>query len=169
MGRGSGFSPLEVFYSYSGDGLIELKKHVVEVSIKKTKTLEEAQDEMAKTTLMCLKQGRVLTLLCSSSAPPMTSKFACPHFPLALLDYAGQVKPLVDPEGASVDLKDTFVQPVIDWGEAHGLKGNPSYDPIVTVHKDFRVVVVTKFAVEDYADFLASEWPLDLLQPVRVF
>jgi hypothetical protein len=169
QGGGGGFSPLEVFYSYSGEGLVELKKHVVEVSMKKTKTVEEAQDEMAKTTLMCLKQGRMLTLLCSTSAPPMTSKFACAHFPLALLD-AGKVKPVVGPEAESADsLKDTWVQPVLDWGEAQGLNRNPAYGPVVVVNKDFRVVVVTKFSVEDYADFMASEWPLELLQPVRVF
>ena len=167
-GNGTGFSPLEVFYSYSGEGLIELKKSVVEVSMKKTKTVEEARDDFAKTTLMCLKQGRTLTLLCSSSAPPMTSKFACPHFPLALLDCAGKVKPVVAPQG-DADLSSTWVQPVLDWGEAAGLNRNPSYGPVVVVNKDFRVAVVTKFAVEDYADFLASEWPLELMQPVRVF
>jgi hypothetical protein len=32
----------------------------------------------------------------------------------------------------------------------------------------FRVSVVTKFCVEDYADFLKAEFPLHLFQPILV-
>ena len=165
--RGSGFSPLEVFYSYSGEGLIELKKAVVEVGMKKTKTVEQVQAEFAKVLLMCLKQGRMLTLLCSTSAPPMTSKFAanCPHFPLDILDCE-KVKPVVGDEGV---INGSWVERVVTWSQGEGLHTNPSYGPIIQVHKDFRVVVVTKFAIEDYADFLGSEWPLEKMQPMRVF
>ena len=30
-------------------------------------------------------------------------------------------------------------------------------------------VVVTKFSLEDYAEFLGEEWPLSLMQPIKVF
>ena len=37
------FSPLETFFSYSSEGIIELKKAVVQVSAKKEKTVAEVQ------------------------------------------------------------------------------------------------------------------------------
>ena len=39
------FSPLETFFSYSGDVLIELKKAIVELSVKKEKSLEQVRAE----------------------------------------------------------------------------------------------------------------------------
>ena len=77
-GKDQDFSPLETFFGYSGEGLIELKKAVVEVGMKKTKSLEQVQEEFAEKLALCLKQGRCLTLLCSNSAPPFLSKHVEP-------------------------------------------------------------------------------------------
>ena len=41
--RNAVFSPLETFFSYSGDVLIELKKAIVEMGVKKEKTREQAR------------------------------------------------------------------------------------------------------------------------------
>ena len=48
-------SPLETFFSYSSEGIIELKKAVVQVSAKKEKTVAEVQDEFAQVLLRALK------------------------------------------------------------------------------------------------------------------
>ena len=49
--------------------------------------------------------------------------------------------------------------------------GDPSIfnSPSLPVHNDFSVCVVTKFSLEDYAGFLEDEWPLALMQPIKVF
>ena len=111
----------------------------------KDRTVEQVQAEFAKVLLMCLKQGRMLTLLCSTSAPPMTSKFAanCPHFPARHSRLHEKVKPVVGDEGV---INGSWVERVVTWSEGEGLHTDPSYGPIIQVHKDFRVVVVTKFA-----------------------
>jgi hypothetical protein len=40
---------------------------------------------------------------------------------------------------------------------------------VVVAHKDFKVVVVTKFEPDDYKGFLEDEFPFDKLQPIKVF
>ena len=41
-------------------------------------------------------------------------------------------------------------------------------DKIAFVHKDFNVMVVTKFSEADYAGFLQAELPLDKMQHIKV-
>ena len=48
--RGSSLATAD--FSYSGDILVELKKAVVDVNVKKEKTVEELQDELARAHLM---------------------------------------------------------------------------------------------------------------------
>ena len=121
--RNAGFSPLETFFSYSGEGLVELKKAVVETGVKKEKTVEAVQAELAKTLCMCLKQGRRLMLLCSNSAPPIASKFACPKWPLDILD-ATALKAVLGPD---VEYSGTWVGPVQEWCKESGLSKDPAF------------------------------------------
>ena len=90
--------------------LVEMKKAVVELNIKKEKTLDELQKEFARKLLMGLKQGRSLVLLLSNSNPPITSKFAHPDlFPMSkdgLLDATKLAACLSD--GAK--LEETFLR-----------------------------------------------------------
>jgi hypothetical protein len=160
------YTALETFYSYSGDVLVELKKLVVEVSMKKTKTLEEAHEELAKKLAISLKQGRPLILLCSNSAPPFTSKYATnpARFPAALLDASKTKAILADNEA---ELTGSYLGPFLSYAQSE-YKGNPSMDVYVP-HKDFHVVVCTKFSPEDYKDFMGVEWPWELLQPIKVW
>lgn len=163
--KNSTFSPLETFYSYSGEVLVELKRAVVEVGMRKEKTLEELHDELAKKLLVGLKQGRSLILLCSNSAPPLASQFmTSARFPLALLDAT-----LLRGALEAAELETTFLGPLLEWkDQTNGLANDPSTN-LVFAHADFRVVVVTKFSPEDYREFLASELPLEQLQPIKVF
>lgn len=166
--KNASFSPLENFYSYSGDVLIEMKKAVVDVNIKKEKSLDELQREFAKKLLMCLKQGRQLVLLCSNSNPPITSKFAhADLFPMTadgLLD-AAKLKSLLGHEAPK--LEESFVKGLLAYMNESGLKDDPSYS-VAFGHDDFRVVLVTKFAPEDYKGFLEAELPFEKLQPIKV-
>ena len=160
------YTALETFYSYSGDVLVELKKLVVEVSMKKTKTLEEAHEELAKKLAISLKQGRPLILLCSNSAPPFTSKYAtnAARFPAELLDASKTKAILADNEA---DLTGSYLGPFLSYAQSE-YKGNPSMEVYVP-HKDFHVVVCTKFSPDDYKDFMGVEWPWELLQPIKIW
>jgi hypothetical protein len=144
-----------------------MKKAVVELSIKKEKTLEELQEEFARKLLMSLKQGRHLVLLCSNSNPPITSKFAhADLFPMSaegLLD-AAKLKACL---GVGPKLDETFLAGLIKHMGESGLNADPTYS-VSFGHADFRVVLVTKFEPADYRGFLEGELPFDKLQPIRV-
>lgn len=153
-GSGDGYTPLETFYSYSGHQLVELKKYVVEVNMKKTMSLEDARAEMRTKIVLALKRGYELVLLCSNAAPPLTSQFASADaVPLELLDQP-QVAAAVGLDG--------------DWKGGFLGKMLTKEDDILFCHKDFAVSVVSKFTADDYAEFLAAELPLDKLQPITV-
>ena len=160
------FSPLETFFGYDS-GFVELKKMVVEVNMKKTKELEEAQKEVAKEILRAMKQGMRFKFLLANSAPPFTSKFSNEtYIPKELLD-ATQVLGCVGAEGKVVG--GPFEKLAQYGSDTFG--GEPSIfnSPSLPVHNDFSCCVVTKFSFEDYADFLQDEWPLALMQPIKVF
>lgn len=172
--KSAGFSPLETYFSYSGDTVVELKKAVVEVSVKKEKTLDEVRDEFAKKLLIALKQGRPLALLCSNSAPPMQSKYVCERFPEAMFN-AAKVAEVVGVDNANkLDAPDSIFAGVLKFMKEHKdesgkpLQANASFN-LTLVHDEFRVLVMTKFDPEDYKGFLEGEFPLDLMQPVKVF
>ena len=234
--KNSSFSPLENFYSYSGDVLLETKKAIVEaralrpcsstapwqicpqafsaavhpgesptgrvarahrhiyfstwpprrhsshgrsltaarvawcrrcvvaqLSVKKMKTLDELHDEFAKKLLLGLKQGRSLVLLCSNSSPPLKSTFCTSaRFPFEILN-ASRLKAAM----AAERLEDTMLSGLVQWMREAGIHKDPSYNLIVPNDK-FRLVLVTKFAPEDYRGFLQNQLPLDELQAVRV-
>jgi len=163
-GDNKGFSPLENYYSYSGEVLCELKKSVVEISVKKEKTVDDVQNELGKKVLMALKQGRQLVLLCSNSAPPVTSKFADDErFPLSLLD-ASKVKQCL---GEAATLESTFLGPLLKWMVNVGLSKDPAHNLVIGDEKT-RVVVVTKFDPADYREFLSAELPMEVMQPIKV-
>ena len=65
------------------------------------------------------------------------------------------------------NLSETFLKGLMAYMETSGLKNDPSYC-VAFGHEDFRVVLVTKFAPEDYKGFLEEELPFDKLQPIKV-
>merc|ERR1712097_243513 len=96
----------------------------------------------------------MLVLLCSNSAPPLSSKCVDEErLPIELLDAA--------------KLEGTFLNKTLGWMKEQNLDKSPSH-AVVFGHDDFRVVVVTKFERDDYREFLEKEMPLDLMQPIIV-
>ena len=68
---------------------------------------------------MGIKQGRSLVLLCSNSAPPITSKFVHPdRFPKELFDAAA-LKACLD---SDAKLEDTFLSGLLRFMNESGLK-----------------------------------------------
>lgn len=147
-------SPLETFYFYSGHQLLELKKMVVEVNMKKTVSLDDALDAARSKLVLAMKRGYSLVLLCANSAPPLRSKFCHPNkLPFELFDQSL----LQATRGSDGDLEGSFLAGVPSPG-----------DQLYVVHDDFNVVAVTRFSREDYAEFLTEELPLELMQPILV-
>jgi len=151
-------SALETFYSYSGHQLLELKKMVVEVNMKKEKTLDQAMEEARSKLILSMKRGFNLVLLLANSAPPLKSKFSSPtHLPYMLVEDQTTLQSVLGVESnwREIDWTKTLIDPV--------------KDEIQYVHKDFNVVVVTKFGLDDYKEFLKEEIPLDSMQHIKVY
>jgi hypothetical protein len=72
------------------------------------------------------------------------------------LDLFEQVKVQAIKE-AECDLKASFLAEVI----------TPE-DQLILAHPDFNVAVVTRFARDEYEEFLRGEVPLELMQPILV-
>lgn len=152
---GGGTTPLEVFYSYSGEVLLEMKRFVVEVSVKKAMTVEEALKEARTKLVAAMKCGASLVVLLSDAAPPIKSKFTSPAtLPYTLFEDYGAVAMACGEHWRSSP-----------WCRELSLA---EADNIVLVHENFRVCVVTKFSREDYAEFLADELPLGKMQHIFV-
>ena len=57
--------------------------------MKKSVTLEDAQEEARRKVMLAMARGYQLVCFCANSAPPFTSKFSSPSaLPLELLDFA---------------------------------------------------------------------------------
>ena len=69
--------------------------------------------------------------------------------------------------GVEANLEETFLKGLLAFMRDAGLRDDPSYS-LAFGHADFRVVLVTKFAPEDYKGFLEEELPFDKLQPIKV-
>ena len=104
------FTPLETFYGYSGEAILELKKGVVDVTMKKEKDMPTLQSEYGKVLCRALKQGLALTLLCANAAPPFSSKMADPQkLPVELLD-ATKLKALFEANAFEGSFLESFVK-----------------------------------------------------------
>lgn len=149
-----GASPLETFYSYSGHQLLELKKMVVEVNMKKTVSLDEALEAARSKLVLAMKRGYSLVLMCANSAPPLRSKFCHPaKLPIELFDQT-----LVQAtRGGDGNIEGSFLAGV-----------RTPDDQLYVVHDEFNVLAVTRFSRDDYAEFLMDEMPLELMQPIVV-
>ena len=63
---------------------------------------------------------------------------------------------------------DGFSKAFEAWAQSEAWHKEPSYN-FAVAHPNFRVVVVTKFTVEDYKDFLGEEFDMSKMQPIKVF
>ena len=170
------FSPLETFWSYSGHELFEAKKMVVEVvinmtnhasllrspispsrpppscltiqvSMKKTKTVEDAREEQRVKLVRAMKQDKLFAVLMANGAPSFKSKLCSDDaLPYDIFDAAavGAAVAAVDPDLTP------WVKNIVR-----------SIEECAAIGSQFGVVVQTKFAPDDYADFLQKELPLN--------
>eukprot|EP00286_Rhodomonas_abbreviata_P005127 CAMPEP_0181328256 /NCGR_PEP_ID=MMETSP1101-20121128/22601_1 /TAXON_ID=46948 /ORGANISM="Rhodomonas abbreviata, Strain Caron Lab Isolate" /LENGTH=406 /DNA_ID=CAMNT_0023437097 /DNA_START=10 /DNA_END=1230 /DNA_ORIENTATION=- len=144
-------TPMETFLLYGNNNLLEMKKMSVEVNIRKDKPLETAMEEARDKVVKAIKYGNTLCFLLANACPPIKSKFNSPEsLPLELFDCE-QVLAVA----GSGHLK--WFEKVLRPGE-----------DVKAVSEKFRVLVMTKFTVEDYAGYLQDDVPLELCQHIHV-
>ena len=80
--------------------------------MKKSVTLEDAQEEARRKVMLAMARGYQLVCLCANSAPPFTSKFSSPSaLPLA----TGEGLSFVDAQGAAAaDRRLVAAQPAME-------------------------------------------------------
>lgn len=150
-------TPLETFFAYSGDKVIDMKRLVVEVDVKREKRLEDAVREMRAKLILCMRRGYHLVVMLSNAAPRMHTTFTSDaHLPYVLFEDNAEVQRVVGPHAE-------------DWRKVAWARALlREDDSIFCVHKDFNVLVVSRFAPDTYEAYLGKELPLACMQVVRV-
>ena len=154
---GGDSTPLETFYAYSGDKLIDLKRLVVQVDITKEKSREDALSEMRAKLVLCMRRGYHLVVFLGDAAPRVRSRYSSPtHLPYELFEANTEVQRVV---GMHAE----------DWRRVAWSRALlTEADQIQVVHKDFNVIVVTRLAPSKYCTYLSKEWPLSSMQHIKV-
>ena len=154
---GGDSTPMETFFAYSGDKVIDLKRLVIEVDVRKEKSCEEALEEMRAKLVLAMRRGYHLVLMLSNSAPRLRSRFSSSaHMPYTLLEDNAEVQRVI---GAEAE----------DWrhvGWSRDLLTED--DQVYVVHQDFNVLAITRFAPDVYEGYLGKELPLQSMQHIRV-
>jgi len=86
-------TPLETYYAYSGDRCLDMKRAVVEVDVKKEKTLDEVLAEMRAKLVLSMRRGYHVVYMLGNAAPRLRSRFSSArHLPFVLLADNGEVQ-----------------------------------------------------------------------------
>ena len=151
-------TPLETYYAYSGDKVLDLKRAVVEVDVKKEKTLEQALAALRVKLVLSMRRGYHAVFMLGNAAPKLKSRFSSPkQLPYVLLSDNAQVSRVLGREGGE------------DWRTVEWTRDLLTEDDCVNVvHRDFQVVCVTRFPVDEFSGLLGRELPLRTMQHIRV-
>jgi len=129
--------------------------------MKKEKTLDEAKDEVSKQLLAAIKTGQHFVLLCSNGVPLLEKYYDKDKLPPEVLDVAALKKAI-----AADKVDDTCLGPLVKRGEADHPHANWGF--IHRVHPSMRVVAVTKFAPDEYEEFLMGTLPMSQMQAIKL-
>lgn len=181
-------TPLEIFYSYSGDRLLDMKRMVVEVDVKNNKTAEEALDDARAKLVVAMRRGYKLVFMLGNAAPKLHSRFTSKaHLPYVLLEDNAQVQRAVGADWRTVEWSRELLTEADQIYMVHargshstrrcGCARARARAPLLSVphrvwcaqvHPDFNVLVITRFAPADYESFLGKELPLASMQHIKV-
>jgi len=149
-------TPLEVYVSYSGDRLLDLKRLVIEVDIKKSKSREQALDEMRAKLVIAMRRGYNIVFMLGNAAPKLRSRFTSgSQLPYILLEDNAEVQRVI---GGAEDWRK------VEWSR----ELLTTADSLYVVHQDFNVIALTRFAPDTYEGFLGKELPLSSMQHIKV-
>ena len=155
---GGDSTPLETYYAYSGDKVLDMKRAVVEVDVRKEKTLEQALSALRIKLCLSMRRGYHAVFMLGNAAPKLRSRFSSPtQLPFVLLSDNSQVSRVLGREGGE------------DWRSVEWTSNLLTEDDCISVvHRDFQVVAVTRVPAETYEALLGRELPLRTMQHIRV-
>ena len=166
---------VDTFYSYQAAIIVEAKKMVLDVAMKRA-THEEVMESLRLQLVNCMKFGQTLYIRMADSACDFRNTFTSDdHFPLGVFDRAtidsltdfrdcggenlwGSAHPL-----AKVLREADLVQGIFQARFSHKAKSGDEDDD---KREGFDVVVATQFKPDDFAEMLADALPLAQLQPI---
>lgn len=157
-------SPAITFLTYQSYVMcVEAKKAIRDVSIAKTKTVEQQREEWREALVSCMVNRKRT----DNASPP--GKTFWLHLDSAAIDFIGTyctgddgTLPLVmfnQTEMAKDDVKRRFLSP----SECEEMDEGKMCWGV-----DFKMILTSKFESEDYVDFLKDFLPLDQLQVLNI-
>lgn len=151
---------VEMFFTYGGAFVIDCKRMIQDQArgVDVQSLLSQTRDSFADAN--CFKSGQVVVFRLSNTACDIKGTFSNELFPaLKLLDAKEVAK-------------------VLGAGQAHNFNESPFHCMCASddqrlelasrgVNEKFRVMAITHFLEEEYADLLDPMFPLDLVQPIK--
>jgi len=163
----------EAFFLYTNAYILECKKLILDKVERSKKLTEEADKAKVVPELLaetrdsfcrahCFKYGQTVVFRLANSACDFKGTFNGEAFPALSLFNAAEVKKVLGQDNAG-NWKGSPFEKMCDKQED---KEEPSY---TGVNEKFRVVVVTQFQEDAYAEYLEKMIPLELMQPIKPF
>lgn len=165
---------VDTYYSYQAAIVIEAKKLVLDVALKK-KTRDEVLEHLRRELVAAMRFGHVLYVRLGDSAADFKTMFNGEDtFPSMAIFNRSTVASLVDyREGTATSLwktdhplskvlrEDDLTQGVFQLRFAHKARSEDG------AREGFEVVCSTQHASDEFAEMLSDALPLELLQPIK--
>ena len=146
--------PVAAFLGYQQNMTIDAKKGMVESSIKKTKSIEEVQEEW--------RQLASKSLIAKSQPTAGFQGAGCPlwlHMGASATDFKGKYSA----EGSKFPIDIFSCEKMATEESKQKFVTEEEKGPVDLWGKDFKVILTSDFELEDYKEFLENSIPLEQL------
>tara|TARA_A100001015_G_scaffold313617_1_gene421255 strand:- start:2924 stop:3883 length:960 start_codon:yes stop_codon:yes gene_type:complete len=147
--------PVAAFLGYQQNMTIDAKKGMVESSIKKTKSIEEVQEEW--------RQLASKSLIAKSQPTAGFQGAGCPlwlHMGASATDFKGKYSA----EGSKFPIDIFSCEKMATEESKQKFVTEEEKGPVDLWGKDFKVILTSDFELEDYKEFLENSIPLEQLK-----
>jgi hypothetical protein len=151
--------PVAAFLGYQQNMTIDAKKGMVESSIKKTKSIEEVQEEW--------RQLASKSLIAKSQPTAGFQGAGCPlwlHMGASATDFKGKYSA----EGSKFPIDIFSCEKMATEESKQKFVTEEEKGPVDLWGKDFKVILTSDFELEDYKEFLENSIPLEQLKVYNV-
>ena len=151
--------PVATFLGYQQNMTIDAKKGMVESSIKKTKSIEEVQEEW--------RQLASKSLIAKSQPTAGFQGAGCPlwlHMGASATDFKGKYSA----EGSKFPIDIFSCEKMATEESKQKFVTEEEKGPVDLWGKDFKVILTSDFELEDYKEFLENSIPLEQLKVYNV-
>ena len=148
---------VDTYFQYSGGPMealiVDAKALVLKTQLHKTMTLEEGKESLRQSLVSSLRYGKAFALLMTDSAFNPNKFNSSDSFPVDLV-FTRAGRDLMKQENYEKILR------LPQDAYPHG---------IFVPHPEFKVIITTRFDLEDYYEFLeGAQFPLDRCYPIYV-